>query len=99
MTIYEALKSTGLPCAYSHFRKPQEPPFVVYLGNGQRTKAADDTFIWRENMYVVEYYFKVKDAAAEAEIEEALLTAGYQYEKSPDAYIEDQDLFVIYYYV
>ena len=99
MTIYEALQSTGLPCAYSHFKKPQDPPYLVYIGNGQDVLEADNTHYWRRNTYQVEYYFAKKNEAAEASIEDALLAAGFMYEKSEDIYIEDQGVFVIYYYV
>ncbi len=99
MSIFQTLQSTQLPCAYSHFRTKQEPPFIVYIGNGQDTFAADNTWYFRQNTYQVEYYFKEKNEANETAIEDALLGAGYQYEKSEDIYIEDQDLFVIYYYV
>lgn len=99
MSIFEILQSTGLPCAYSHFRTKQEPPFIVYIGDGQETFAADNTWYHRANTYQIEYYFKAKNEANETAIENALLAAGYQYEKSEDTYIEDQDLFVIYYYI
>lgn len=97
MDIYEVLNQTGLPVAYSHFRSAQEPPFLVYLGAGQNVMRADDTHYWRENTYQVEYYFKVKDEAAETAIEDVLLQAGYQFDKSGDTYIDEEDLFVIYY--
>lgn len=99
MTIYQALQSTGLPCAYSHFKTSQEPPYIVYIGNGQDTLDADNTHYWRNNRYQVEYYFTTKNESAEASIEDALLGAGYLYEKSEDVFIEDQGVFVIYYYI
>ena len=99
MTIYETLQSTGLPCAYSHFRTDQTPPYIVYIGNGQDVMEADNTHYWRNNRYQVEYYFTTKNEQNEASIEDALLAAGYLYEKSEDVYIEDQGVFVIYYYV
>ena len=99
MTIFETLQSTGLPCAYSHFRTPQEPPYIVYIGSGQDTFGADNTHYWRENTYQVEYYFTTKNEANEAAIEDALLDSGYNYEKSEDVYIEEEDVFVIYYYI
>ena len=83
MSIYSTLQSTGLPCAYSHFK----------------TKQADNTHYWKQNTYQVEYYFTTKNESNEASIEEALLEAGYLYEKSEDIYIEDQGVFVIYYYI
>lgn len=97
--IYTVLRSTGLPCAYSHFKTDQDPPYIVYIGNGQDNLNADNTHYWRNNTYQVEYYFTTKNEANEASIEDALLGAGFVYEKSEDLYIEDQGVFMIYYYV
>ena len=99
MTIYQTLQSTGLPCAYSHFKKKKSPPYIVYIGNGQDTFDADDTHYWKQNRYQVEYYFTTKNETNEATIENKLLENGYLYEKSEDVYIEDEDVFVIYYYI
>lgn len=97
--IQTTLSSTGLPCAYSHFRKPVQPPFIVYLGNGQTTFGADDTWYYTNNQYQIEYYFTEKNEANEKAIEEALLRDGFNYDKSEDTYIENEGLFLIYYYV
>jgi len=99
MAIYETLQSTDLPCAYSHFKTPQEPPYIVYIGNGQDYLDADNTHYWRKCKYQVEYYFTEKDEEAEADIEDALLDDGFIYDKSEDIYIEEEGVFVIYYYV
>lgn len=98
MAIYDTLKKTGLPCAYSHFRTKQEPPFIVYLGNGQDVLRADDTHYWSQNTYQVEYYFTQKDEANEAAIEKVLLDDGYQFTKSTDTFIDSENVFVIYYF-
>lgn len=97
--IQTTLSSTGLPCAYSHFRKPVQPPFIVYLGNGQTTFGADNTWHYTNNQYQIEYYFTEKNEQNEKAIEEALLRDGFNYEKSEDTYIENEGLFLIYYYV
>lgn len=99
--IYDTLKKTGLPCAYSHFRKngPKAPPFIVYIGNGQVNQKADSTIYWRENTYQVEYYYKDKNEQQEEAIEEILLQDGFLFEKEGDIYIEEEDVFVIYYRV
>ena len=99
MTIFQVLQSTGLPCAYSHFKKKQSPPYIVYIGNGQDVFEADNTHHWKQNTYQVEYYFTTKNEQNEASIENALLEAGYLYDKSEDNYIEDEGVFVIYYYI
>lgn len=96
-TIYEILTDTGLPVRYSHFTAPQDPPFLVYTGNGQDQFDADNTTIWRRNTYQVEYYFKTKDEDAETAIEDVLLANGWLFDKSDDTFIESDGVFVIYY--
>ena len=98
MSIYETLKKTGMPCAYSHFKKPQKPPYIVYIGSGQNNSKADNTIYWRENTYQVEYYFIKKDEAKEGQIEQTLLDNGWLFEKSEDIYLDEEDVFLIYYY-
>lgn len=97
--IQDTLTSIGLPCAYSHFRQPVQPPFLVYIGRGQTTFGADNTWHYTNNTYQIEYYFTEKNEANERAIEEALLRDGFNYDKSEDSYIESEGLFVIYYYV
>ena len=97
--IFETLQKTGLPCAYSHFKKPQEPPYIVYIGSGQNQMRADDTRYWHENTYQVEYYFTEKNEANEEAIEAALIADGCLFEKSEDVYSEEDDVFLVYYYV
>lgn len=97
--IYDTLQSTNLPCAYSHFKTKQEPPYIVYIGNGQEVFEADNTHYWKTNSYQVEYYFTEKNEQNEAVIEDALLDNGYLYDKSEDIFIESEGVFVIYYYI
>ena len=99
MTIFQTLQSTGLPCAYSHFKKKQVPPYIMYIGNGQEVFEADNTHYWKQNSYQVEYYFTTKNESNEEAIESALLENGFLYEKSEDIYIEEEGVFVIYYYI
>ena len=99
MTIFQVLQSTGLPCAYSHFKTKQSPPYIVYIGSGQDVFEADNTHYWKENTYQVEYYFTTKNEQNEEAIETALLDNGFLYDKSEDIYIEDEGVFVIYYYI
>jgi len=99
MTIFQTLQSTGLPCAYSHFKTNQSPPYIVYIGSGQDVFEADNTHYWKQNTYQVEYYFTTKNEQNEEAIETALLDNGFLYEKSEDVYIEDEGVFVIYYQI
>ena len=95
--LFEAFEAIGLPCAYSHFTKPQTPPYLVYIGNGQDTFGADNTWYYKRNRYQLEYYFKKKDEEQEERIENILLQNGFNYTKSEDVYIEDEGVFLIYY--
>lgn len=106
MTLYQILTDEDhglkIPCVYSHFRKDGaviEPPYVAYIGSGQDTFKADDTIYHKQNTYQIEYYFTEKNEATESSIEEILLANGFIYEKSEDLWIEDEGVFVIYYYV
>ena len=108
--IKEALQSIGLPWSYMLFRERTyideegqehevKPPFLVYYGAGQEKASADNTHYWSRDIYNVEYYFEDKSETNEERIEAAILAAGFQYEKSEDVYLDDEDLFAIYYYL
>ena len=97
--IYDILRETGLPVAYGHFKKMTAPPFIVYLGDGQDTFSADNTWHFKSNQYSIEYYFTTKNEEAEDRIETLLLSNGYNYSKSEDVYIDSEGIYVIYYSV
>lgn len=97
MTIQEVLQSTNLPVRYSHFTTPQDPPFLVYLGDGQTHVAADNRYILKRNIYQVEYYFTKKNESLEEAVETALEENGFLFDKSEDTFISDENMFVIYY--
>lgn len=99
MTLKQIFTQLNIPFAYSHFKKPMKPPYVVYMGNGQNTFGGDNTWYYRHNAYQIEYYFDLKNEETEAAIEDALLSNGFNYQKSDDVFIEDENVFVIYYTV
>lgn len=95
--VYTQLKTLGLPVAYGRFEKPTPLPHLVYLGSGQETFSADNTYLYKGNNYRIEYYFTTKDEDTEEAIESLLLGNHWQYEKSEDVYINGEDVFMIYY--
>ena len=99
MDLIDILTGLGIPAAYGKFDKPQKPPFAVYLGAGQERFFGDNTIYSKTNDYTLEYYFIKKSEAKEDELEAALLDGDYIYEKSEDTYIEEDNIFVIYYTV
>lgn len=101
MSIAELMTAIGeeinAPVAYSHFKGEHHPPYLVYLGAGQEQFEADNSIYWRRNVYSIEYYFDKKDESIETTIEDMILAAGWQFDKSDDVYIDGEGLFVIYY--
>jgi len=102
MTLYEILtdpeNGLGLPVTYGYFSQEEKLPFIALMGSGQDTFKADNTFYERKNRTQIELYFKRKDPAKEEALEKLLLENDYLYEKSEDIYIDNEDVFVIYYY-
>ncbi|MBQ8933927.1 MAG: hypothetical protein IJ061_06555 [Lachnospiraceae bacterium] len=98
-TLKKLKRQKGIPAAYGRFKTAQKPPYLVYLGNGQTNVEGDDTYVHSVQDYQIEYYYREKDEEMEKAVEQILLEDGYLYEKSPDAYIEEEDLWVIYYTV
>lgn len=96
-TVYQQLAALGYPIAYGYHSKPQNLPYLCLLGAGQDHFEADNTYYTSKDNWQLEYYFKVKDPSVEQSIEALLLQNGYKYDKSEDVYIEDEDVFVIYY--
>lgn len=95
--VYTKLKTIGLPVAYGRFEKPTPLPHIVYMGQGQETFSADNTYYHKGNNYRIEYYFTEKNETIENTIEGLLLENGWQYDKSEDIYISSEDVFEIYY--
>lgn len=91
------LEQTGLPVAYGTFEKVKKPPFIVFIGSGQDTFTADNVYYYRQNRYQVEYYYRIKNEEMENSIEELFMNNGILYEKSEDTYIQEDDMWVIYY--
>lgn len=95
--IYRTIKKSGLPVAYGTFKSIQKPPYIIYMGNGQSRKLADNTVYHKGNKYRLELYFVYKDEQIESNIEDLLLSEGWLYDKSEDVFIESEKIYLIYY--
>lgn len=97
MTVFQLIQTLERPVAYGYHSKEQELPYFCVVGAGQDYFEADTTYYVTKDRTQIEYYFKKKDPALEFRIESLLLQNGYRYEKSEDIYMEDEDVFLIYY--
>ncbi|MBQ3281058.1 MAG: hypothetical protein IJH41_01500 [Eubacterium sp.] len=98
--IQQALENTGIYTAYFEIESARQAPYIVWRGRGQNNFIADDTFYFgMGNTYEVDYYFLMKSEEVENVIEQALLDAGFLYEKGEDLRDSDTKEFLIIYSV
>lgn len=74
-----------------------ETPFLVYRASGSTNLNAEDYAYYADYNYTIEYYFKYKDEEMERAIEARLNENNVGWYKSGDIYLEEEDMFVIYY--
>lgn len=91
-----ALKATGYPVAYSHFKSEVTPPYIVYLFAYDSDLKADNTNYVEISNFQVELYTTTKDLTAEGKVQTALKNLGLVYSKS-ETFIESEKLFQILY--
>ncbi len=96
VTLFNLLKSTGLPVAYHHFTSPPSPPYIVYLFAYSSNFGADNKVHSQADNYQVELYTKTKDPAAETLIED-LFDANEIYWEKTETYIESEGLYQVLY--
>lgn len=77
--------------------KKSEPPFLVYRGKGSSNFNAEDKVYYTAYDYTIEYYFIYKNEEIEKAIEERFDRENIIWDKSSDVFIEDENMFVIYY--
>lgn len=75
--VKEMLGKTGFPVAYRAFSGRQEPPFIVYLTDGDENFSADGRVYYSAHSIRVELYTRIKDQSAEAAVENALSSVYY----------------------
>ena len=95
-TLFQLLKTTGLPVAYHHFTSPPSPPYVVYLFSYSSNFGADDKVYKAFKNFQVELYTKVKDTASEALIEDVFGANSIYWEKT-ETYIDSEGLYQVLY--
>lgn len=91
-----ALKATGYPVAYSHFKKEITPPYIVYLFAYSSDLIADNVNYQEISNFQVELYTAIKDLAAEKKVQDKLKELSLPYQKS-ETWIESEQLFQILY--
>ncbi len=94
--LFQALKEIGYPVAYSHFKEPQAPPFIVYLFSYSNDLMADGINYHGISNFQVELYTAYKDLVAEGKVQAKLKELALPYGKL-ETFIESEGLFQILY--
>ena len=92
--MVEILERIGLPFAYDHFAREQEPPFIVWRVPGSNNFSADGGVYLKTDNINIELYTDKKDPDLEKRVEAQL--EGIFYEKS-EVYIESEKLYEVLY--
>lgn len=99
MTLAElntALRATGYPVAYSHFKSEVTPPYIAYIFAYSSDLIADNTNFVEIGNFQVELYTTIKDLTAEGKVQTTLKNLGLVYSKS-ETFLETEGLFQIMY--
>jgi len=98
VTLFNLLKSTGLPVAYHHFVSPPAPPYIVYLYSSSDDFYADNENYVQIGNWQVELYTQTKDISSEQTVEKALKEAGFRWAKY-ESWLNEEDLLQILYLI
>ena len=90
--LYTALKSLGLPVAYSSFSTAVTPPFITYQFAYSGDVMADNMNYVEINNFQVELYTTKKDLAAEKLVKDKLKELELPYTQT-EAWLDDEKLF------
>ena len=94
--LYKTLQQLNLPIAYSHFKSPLEPPYLVYLVEDTQNFGADNKVYHQIENLVIELYTVRKDIILEKRLE-ALLNEKELYYEKVETYIESEKLYEVRY--
>lgn len=95
MTLIELgnlLEGLGYPVAYSHFKEPQKPPYVIYVAPDTDPFSADNRVIFESINVDIELYVRNKSMDIENQIKELLNENELPYVYA-ESYINDQGVF------
>jgi hypothetical protein len=96
--LIQALKSLGMPVAYSEFTSPQTPPFICCQHVYSRDIMADNQNYVEVGFYQIELYTSKKDPAVEKLVQDKLKELKLPYSKI-ETWLDDDKVFQVIYEV
>lgn len=83
--------------AYGLFKEPVEPPYLVGIMRASDNFMADNKVYIKDKPMQLDLVYKEKDLELEEKIEDILL-GDIPWNKTDEAYLEDEDVFVVSYF-
>lgn len=88
-----------IPVARNMFNVTPSIPFIVYYSDGADTLVADNTIYVMKEKFVIELYTERKEGAIEGQIQDLLNAHEIYWEKSPQTFIESEEMYMVAWYV
>lgn len=97
--LKKILKKSNLPVAYDHFsdNKNMEPPFIVYREQEPNNFKADNKVYSFFSSYEIELVTSKKDVELENKISTLLTENDIPYDKTPEIWDKDEEIYHIFY--
>lgn len=90
-------ETNNIEYAYGVFKKPVEPPYLVAITRSTDNFMADNRVYVKDIPLQLEYIYKDKDLNVEDIIENTIL-GDIPWNKTDEAYIEDEEVFEVSYF-
>lgn len=95
--IKQILDDYGLPCSYSHFNEPTQPPFVTWLVTQTNNFNADNIVYQNIPTYEVYLYSRVDIINEELKFEKYLTEQGLIWDKTSETWIDEEKVMMTIY--
>ncbi|MDD23027.1 hypothetical protein D0532_12390 [Listeria monocytogenes] len=104
MNLKDVLSETGLPVAYDHFTETDTTPipalpYLTYNESDSVNLMADNIVLKKITNYTIELYTEYKTPSTELLLENSLMANKLPFNSSQTEWIEDEKMYVKYYYV
>ena len=90
--LYQLLKTTNFPVAYSYFNEPPTVPYITYFVAYSSNTFADNKVLSKADNVQIELYTNKKDLNAEGRLEKVLDNYEIPYDTT-ETFIETEGLF------
>lgn len=97
--IKQILEAYNLPCSYSHFNDPIQPPFITWLVPETDNFNADNFVYQNISSFEIYLYSRLNVLEEEKKLEKYMTEQGIVWDKTSETWIDDEKLMMTIYEV